>query len=304
MTYRVSISTAQMLGMIMGARQDPANSGYVMDYSLSTTDTNRWQFSLASKNDFDAFLAKPSNSRCLKITDAFSKPSSAGVPAALANPDTICRRAARSKRSYMCKDPHFYGNVMPQGDWVCKQIWCHKPNTRKCITAFSSDGLICGKNKRCNDGTCQDHPDTESAVVDPDCIWGDQAQVRYQTGNSKYKGDCAGLKRKYKNIACYNEDVARFCCGTCGKIYTGIKGCEYGDRHIHCNKHTQAQICDYFNDICCLFCQGYKKTRSSESSGNVSGVTIDRSFVTIKVINDLKIIPNEPYKQTPPPEED
>ncbi|GFO40150.1 metalloproteinase [Plakobranchus ocellatus] len=102
MTYQVTIITAHELGHIMGARHDPANSGYVMGPVNRCTDTNRWQFSLASKNAFDVVIAKP-RSRCLKRTSASSTAISAGVTAALANPETICRRARRSKRSYMCK---------------------------------------------------------------------------------------------------------------------------------------------------------------------------------------------------------
>ncbi|GFO10077.1 hypothetical protein PoB_003658200 [Plakobranchus ocellatus] len=56
------------------------------------------------------------------------------------------------------------------------------------------------------------------------CIWGDQAMVRFVWRNSKYEGDCAGLKREYKNLMCYDKGVARYCCGTCGKFYTGIEG--------------------------------------------------------------------------------
>ncbi|GFO40151.1 A disintegrin and metalloproteinase with thrombospondin motifs 1 [Plakobranchus ocellatus] len=303
MTYQTSVITAHELGHIMGARHDPENSEYLMAPTISPSDTKRWQFSLSAKNEIDAVLAKPS-SRCLKRTSASSTAPSTGVTVALANPDTICRRRRRNKGSYMCKNPSLYDNVVPQGNVVCKMIWCYKVNTRKCIATYPSEGLICGKNKRCNKGKCRNHPDAESAVVDPDCIWGDQAEVRFVWSKSEYEGDCAGLKRKYENLMCYDADVARYCCGTCGKFYTGIKGCEYGDVHFHCNNYTQADICDYYSDICCLFCQGYKKTRSSESSRNISGITNDLSLVTIKVIDDLKIIPNELYKQTPPPEED
>ncbi|GFO12381.1 hypothetical protein PoB_003888600 [Plakobranchus ocellatus] len=231
MTYQVSINTAQVLGIIMGARNDPANSGYLMDSSLSTTDTNRWKFSVASRNALNAFLAKPSNSRCLKRSYGISTAPSAGVTAALANPETICRRARRSKRTYMCK--------------TRRQGTPANPYFRFLASSSLSSG-----NPR-------------DVIILPFVL---RCAVR---GNPLESGSC-----------------------------------EYGDRHIHCNNYTQAKICDIHSDICCLFCQGYKKTRSSESSRNVSGVTIDRSFVTIKVINDLKIIPNEPYKQTPPPEED
>ncbi|GFO40137.1 hypothetical protein PoB_006664200 [Plakobranchus ocellatus] len=176
--------------------------------------------------------------------------------------------------------------------------------TGRGITVFDTSCVLDYPKKwRCNDGKCQDHPDTESAVVDPDCIWGDQAKVRFVWSRSKYEGDCAGLKDEFENLMCYDEGVARYCCGTCGKFYTGIKGCEYGDWHLRCNDYTQAGICDYFSDICCLFCQGYKKTRSSESSRNVSGVANDLSFVIIKDIDDLKAIPNGHYKQTPQPKE-
>ncbi|GFO19094.1 A disintegrin and metalloproteinase with thrombospondin motifs 1 [Plakobranchus ocellatus] len=292
MTYTVSIVTAHELAHIMGVDHDTDNSGYVMAPSISTTHTNRWQFSLASKNAFDDLFAKPSSS-CLRRTTIDRTALSANMTVALANPDTICRRAKANKGSYMCKNPMFYGNAAPQGDRVCTRIWCRKVNTKMCYPTFPSEGLICGKNKRCNDGTCQDHPDTESAVVDPECIWGDQAKISFVWSNVlKYEGNCAGLERKYGHLMCYDADVARYCC------------CEFGDFNYRCNHNTQADICEDSSDVCCLFCQGYKKTRSSESSRNVSGVTNDLSFVTIKVIDDLKAIPIEPYKQTAPPEED
>ncbi|GFO31670.1 Zinc metalloproteinase/disintegrin [Plakobranchus ocellatus] len=286
MTYQVSITTAHELGHIMGAYHDSANSGYVMDPMRSALDTNRWHFSLYSKNTFGTLFASY-RSRCLSVTSLGLTAPSAAVTDALADPDTICRRARKNNGSYMCKNPSLYGNAAPQGDWVCKQIWCQEANTSHCYTAFSSDGLICGTNKRCNDGTCQDHPDAKSAIVNPDCIWGDQASVGFLWSNYRYGGDCAGLIGLFGNHVCYNPVVARYCCGTCHKFYTGIVGCEFGDLHPHCNLSTKADVCDCYSEVCCLFCQGYKKKRSSESIGNVRGVTI-------KVIDDLRLVPDEP----------
>ncbi|GFO26720.1 A disintegrin and metalloproteinase with thrombospondin motifs 1 [Plakobranchus ocellatus] len=294
MTYGVAIYTAHELGHLMGANHDPDYiNGYVMEASASTLHTNRWSFSMYSKYAFDTLLAIPSY-RCLSVTSSGLTVPSAAVTDALADPDTICRRARKNKRSFMCKSPRSYGNRVPQGDWVCNQIWCREVNTNRCHATFPSDGLICGTNKRCNRGRCQDHPDAESAIVDPNCIWGDQAEISLVfSDNYRYEGDCARFIDMFGSNMCYYTVVALGCCETCHKLHTGINGCEYGDLHPHCNRSTKAGVCDCYSEFCCLFCQGYKKKRSSASTRSLSGVTT-------KVIDDLIAIPDEPYtKQTP-----
>ncbi|GFO31672.1 Zinc metalloproteinase/disintegrin [Plakobranchus ocellatus] len=303
MTYQVSLNTAHELGHILGAHHDAYNTGYVMGAKASPLDTNRWQFSLCSKEIFDFILSKP-RSNCLKKTSLDSTVISAGVTDALANPDTICRRASGNRRSFACKTPSFYGNSGIQGDSVCKRIWCYEVGTKKCFDTFSSDGLICGKNHRCNDGTCQDHPDAESAAVDPECFWGDQAEIHVMARKGKYVGNCLGLIARDGRSVCYRQAVKMQCCKTCGNFHTGIKGCGYGDIFPWCHYYDRAMICHYYKKSCCLFCQGYKRIRSSESSKNVGRVTIDLSSFAIKVTDELKAIPNEPYVQTPPREED
>ncbi|GFO07250.1 hypothetical protein PoB_003375500 [Plakobranchus ocellatus] len=136
-----------------------------------------------------------------------------------------------------------------------------------------------------------------------DCIWGDQAEVRYTTNSGSYAGDCAGFIDLIGKSVCSDASVGASCCKTCGDLHTGIAGCEYGDTYPSCNVYTQAQICDNYSDICCLFCQGYKRKRSSDSNGNNSGVTIDPSSVAIKVTDNLKAKPDQPNNQTPPHEE-
>ncbi|KAK3781614.1 hypothetical protein RRG08_029278 [Elysia crispata] len=291
LTYSTSITTAHELAHIMGAGHDSDITGYIMVPKSSAVEENRWKFSLCTKEAFDAAVGKLS-SNCLLSSSAESTAQAAGITDALGNPDTVCRRSEQDQNSYMCKSPAFYDGVTPQGDTVCKRIWCKETGTSYCNSAFSSDGLICGTNKRCNDGKCEDNPDSESALVTDECIWGDQASVSFSTSSGHYEGDCPGLIDFLGKSACGSATVETTCCKTCEDLHTGIEGCEYGDTFDNCNAYTQRQICDNYRDICCEFCHGYRKKRSADSDGKSSKLTLDLPPGGVKVTDDLQRKPD------------
>ncbi|RUS73622.1 hypothetical protein EGW08_018611, partial [Elysia chlorotica] len=149
---------------------------------------------------------------------------------------------------------------------------------------------------RCDDGTCIDSPDSESALVDNNCIWGDQPIVKFSTNLGPYEGDCPGLIDFLGKASCSSASVAEPCCKTCEDLKTGIPGCDYGDEYHSCNSYTQAQICDNYADICCEFCHGYRKKRNADSNDGSDTVTLDLPPIKVEVTNELKRKP-----ETPPP---
>ncbi|KAK3586563.1 hypothetical protein CHS0354_016326 [Potamilus streckersoni] len=67
---------------------------------------------------------------------------------------------------------------------------------------------------------------------------------------------------------CYREDIQLNCCKSCNKTYTGIKGCEYGDKLTVCNK----LLCDIglFNQSdCCRTCSPENSVSERPTTPNV-----------------------------------
>ncbi|KAI8775962.1 ADAM family mig-17 isoform X2 [Biomphalaria glabrata] len=222
-TYRDVVGTAHAFALLLGTNTDGITSSYATAFMNLPNHSNRWAFSPCSGSDIKEYLAqlKPN---CLVKTDSQStKPSInfSTYNGDMLNPDIICQRSLNDSRSYMCKSlPEIYNYQPPRGNAVCSQIFCHVPSSpSQCTPVYSSDGLVCDSQRRCNAGGCnQDN----APYIDGNCVFGDQKTL--DLPSVPFYGSCQSYIDQYGAVSCYYTPINQSCCATCKNYSTGIYG--------------------------------------------------------------------------------
>lgn len=250
--FSVLTSAAHELGHGLGAQHDgsgnacDSDDSYIMSaVSRPVQNQNPWKFSTCSVNYFTTFINKlnQEDKNCMTVLSPSYDPGTlkqyTSLPGEIYDADSHCRHIVGPGSSF-CRGL-YYGNFSS----ICTTLWCRKTDgSGGCTSAVAGNGLRCGNKKWCISGKCK--YDECAPPGDDACLY----------------GDAKGVVTTYssKEITCSFEDISDYpwvcylvkdkCCQQCRHFYTGIAGCEYGDRASGC----YTRICPVNPSICCGTC--------------------------------------------------
>ncbi|XP_062584912.1 uncharacterized protein LOC134246543 [Saccostrea cucullata] len=250
--FNVITTAAHELGHGLSAEHDGSNNAcsgndaYIMAAtSVPVDNQNPWKFSICSTNYFTSFIDKLNreNNNCMTVLSPEYNPDAlkhyTALPGEIFDADAHCRHIVGSGSSF-CK-----GLYNQNFTSICTKLWCRKTDgSGLCVSTVGGDGLQCGNKKWCIAGVCKS--DECAPPGDESCLYGDrEGKVIEFNGNNV---TCSFEDIKKYPFLCY--DINTQCCRQCQNFYTGITGCEYGDRtsgclSIHCPNNP---------DVCCGTC--------------------------------------------------
>ncbi|XP_065931588.1 uncharacterized protein [Magallana gigas] len=237
--FTVLTTAAHELGHGLSAEHDgTGNFCNSADYYIMAAvggpveNQNPWKFSTCSVNYFTTFINKlnQNNNNCLTVLSPSYNPDAlkqyTSLPGEIYDADSHCRHIFGAGYSF-CKN--LYNKNFST---ICTKLWCVKPDVSGlCSSAVPGDGLHCGNKKWCISGECKF--DECAPPGDETCLYGD-AQGVVITYNSK-EITCSFEDIKNDPFVCYF--VKDKCCQQCRHFYTGIVGCEYGDKEAGCSNN-------------------------------------------------------------------
>ncbi|XP_041367785.1 A disintegrin and metalloproteinase with thrombospondin motifs 6-like [Gigantopelta aegis] len=233
-------TAAHELGHCLGSKHDgdtntcTGEDQYIMAATSRTrTDpdmTNPWLFSSCSvsyfKNLLTSLMKTSYGKKCLtQKVSTVNVPLVYDLPGQIYSPDDQCK-ILRGPESKVCQDLTLKNGASE----ICYAMYCYSSQTSKCYQYNAARGTTCGDKKWCIDGLCVYSPDAPS--IDESCPFGDESGVVFGNTCENY---VTNTPRK-----CYREVVRRRCCTSCGRYYTGVPDCLYGDRYTGCKE----QYCD------------------------------------------------------------
>ncbi|XP_069107601.1 A disintegrin and metalloproteinase with thrombospondin motifs 6-like [Argopecten irradians] len=229
----------------------PFEGGYIMaatsTIQTGDTATNPWKFSTCSVSSFQnqINLLNFAGQNCLaSLSTNFNAtaltPYDQQIPGQIYDADEQCRRIV-GDNSYMCR-----GFYYQDYSSICSRMYCSKADgTNFCSEHVPAYGTSCGNKKWCMSGACVSN--TSAPSVSDTCPFGDQEGI-VSSGHT-----CASVVA-LNQYNCNSTGWYSYCCNTCGALYTGVPGCEYGDRSSQC----KAEDCPFYSqanlDICCSSC--------------------------------------------------
>lgn len=237
--FTVLTTAAHELGHGLSAEHDgtgnscnSADSYIMAAVAGPVQNQNPWKFSTCSVNYFTTFINKlnQNNNNCMTVLSPSYNPEAlkqyTSLPGEIYDADSHCRHIFGAGYSF-CKN--LYNRNFST---VCTKLWCRKPDgSGLCSSAVPGDGLHCGNKKWCLSGECK--YDECAPPGDETCLYGDAQGVVF-TYNSK-EITCSFEDIKNAPFVCYY--VKDKCCQQCRHFYTGIVGCEYGDKETGCSNN-------------------------------------------------------------------
>ncbi|XP_061165279.1 A disintegrin and metalloproteinase with thrombospondin motifs 14-like [Saccostrea echinata] len=259
--FNVITVAAHELGHGLSAKHDGSGNScnsddaFVMAPSTIPVDNqNPWKFSACSTYYFTNYINKLNrdNNNCMTVLSQDFDPDAlkqyTALPGEIYDADAQCRHIV-GPNSGFCKSI-YRQNFMS----VCTKLWCTRGDgSNGCVSAVAGDGIQCGNKKWCISGVCK--YDECAPPGDESCLYGDREGVAIT-----YNGvdvTCSFEDIKKNPAVCYSVNTT--CCRQCRNFYTGIIGCEYGDRATGCSKSH----CPGNPSLCCGTC--YNGTLSTPS---------------------------------------
>lgn len=251
--FRTITYATQQVARALGTRDDMDNNdcleffNYLMapkfKLPIKSFASNKWTFSACSEqyiNDYFLEL-KEDGLTCLKETSLIENYPADFLSLVRELPGAAYSGKAQCENAFGLQSDVCRLEIGTSYSKICSGLLCIYPGSDKCGFILPADGTPCGNKKYCWQGSCLEHEDaTERSDT---CPFGNDASI-----------DC------YRRIVnepseCYSEDIRYKCCKTCELIYTGITGCEYGDRSDDCTLRGCVDgDQDYASKTCCLTC--------------------------------------------------
>ncbi|XP_052722475.1 zinc metalloproteinase-disintegrin-like VLAIP-A [Crassostrea angulata] len=245
-------TAAHELGHGLGAEHDGTGNScnradsYIMAaVSGSVQNQNPWKFSTCSVNYFTTNINKlnQENKNCMTVLSPSYDPEAlkqyTSLPGEIYDAHSHCGHIVGPGSSF-CKSL-YDGNFST----ICTKLWCKKTDgSGLCSSAVPGDGLHCGNKKWCVSGECIFDECAPSG--DEACLYGDREGVVITYGGKKFT--CSFEDIHDDPSVCYH--VKDDCCRQCSHFYTGITGCEYGDKTTGCT----TQHCPADPSLCCGTC--------------------------------------------------
>nr|XP_034302725.1 uncharacterized protein LOC117681592 isoform X2 [Crassostrea gigas] len=252
--FAVLTSAAHELGHGLGAQHDgsgnacDSDDSYIMSaVSRPVQNQNPWKFSTCSVNYFTTFINKliQEDKNCMAVLSPIYDPGTlkqyTSLPGEIYDADSHCRHIA-GPGSSLCRGL-YDGNFSS----ICTTLWCRKTDgSGVCTSAVAGNGLQCGNKKWCISGKCK--YDECAPPGDEACLYGDREGVVITYDGKKFT--CSFEDIHDDPSVCYH--VKDDCCRQCNHFYTGITGCEYGDKTTGCT----TQHCPANPSLCCGTCYG------------------------------------------------
>nr|XP_034302728.1 uncharacterized protein LOC105320025 [Crassostrea gigas] len=250
--FRVLTTAAHELGHGLSAKHDGGgntcngSSYFIMaSFSEPVQNQNPWKFSPCSVDYFTTFINKlnQDGKNCMTVLSPNYNPGAlqryTSLPGEIYDADSHCRHIFGAGSS-LCQNP--YNKTFST---ICTILWCTKPDgSGLCNSAVPGDGLHCGNKKWCISGECK--YDECAPPGDETCLYGDTQGVVITYNNKETT--CSFEDIKNDPSVCYH--VKDKCCQQCRHFYTGIAGCEYGDKTSGCT----TQHCPANPSLCCGTC--------------------------------------------------
>ncbi|XP_052080815.1 zinc metalloproteinase-disintegrin-like NaMP [Mytilus californianus] len=269
----VGLVAAHELGHNLGASHDissknncSADDRYVMAPSAfarrDEKATNHYIFSNCSIDYFKEYIDElnQNNFNCMASLSANHDPSALDkynntLQGQIYNHDEQCMQNRNHKDSYLCRNQHYQDPTT-----VCKYMYCKVPDTNFCSIHIPWEGTLCGDGKWCIAGKCCE--DVRAQSANSSCVLGDAPF-------------CAGEIIPNPHF-CYDQYYNPiYCCGICQKYYTGITGCEYGDRISDCVKTDCPNYDTNTREISC--CKTCAQDESTTEDVKTTGMTTKES---------------------------
>ncbi|CAC5383818.1 Putative homeodomain transcription factor 1,Putative homeodomain transcription factor,Putative homeodomain transcription factor 2 [Mytilus coruscus] len=276
---------AQELGRSLGARKDfDGNNCFPFELNIMTSKftfpskskaPNLWKFSTCSIEYFEKYITDLLNittENCLLT----SEPSAyiANVPeflrqrsADIVNIDDQCR-TVYGPESFLCR-------ALQGSDFgsVCYGAYCYVPQSQICSLILPGDGTLCSNKSICFEGRCSFAERANETLED--CPFGDQPFI-------PPNNDICKERISIRGFDCYQPQLRITCCQSCADQYTGIGGCEYGDRWSLCNASLCATYDNYTRDVrCCRKCSIKPYSKSSILTSTATEPTTEMEITSV-----------------------
>ncbi|KAK3595405.1 hypothetical protein CHS0354_008837 [Potamilus streckersoni] len=252
---------AHLLGHSLGSDHDGTLDGkgdscsptlsYIMAASAALSDagsfdvhvsTNLWKFSSCSISYFQAYISRLNRTNCLttlslRYNSTVLFPYDQQNPGQIYSADTQCQYT-QGIDSYFCRNI-YHGNYTN----MCAAFYCKISESTACYRSIAAERTTCGDKKWCVAGECITA--AEAPSVNDACPFGNQPGVIVD-------GKQCNQLVSNSSFNCYNNTGS--CCESCQNAYTGIIGCEYGDKTSGCIANDCAQYDSSILALCCETC--------------------------------------------------